>query len=281
MRRFNRQSLFGVSLLGLVAFAPAVEAQLYSDGMKAFEAGNGGEAIEIWNVLAEEGDAQAQYSLAKLYETGLGQIEPDLKRAEQWYLAASKSGLVAADNNLAVLYADSDSVLYNWDKALEHWKYASQEGHSVAQYNYGLALLRESQPLEGDGKKDLEDEAFLWFDKASESGMNDARYAMARYYDDKLPEGSEARHNLRLLLQQAADEGHIASLELLGQLPELAPLEQKPAGSSAEEESAAETSSEEEQESNSVQLTENWPADIPFPKRRPDPDAPGVPKKRP
>ncbi|RMD65384.1 MAG: sel1 repeat family protein, partial [Alphaproteobacteria bacterium] len=57
----------------------------YEDGMAAYEDGDYLRAVKIWRPLAEAGDANAQYGLGKLYETGGGDLARDYARAAKWY----------------------------------------------------------------------------------------------------------------------------------------------------------------------------------------------------
>ncbi|CAG0987508.1 partial Beta-lactamase HcpA, partial [Gammaproteobacteria bacterium] len=60
-------------------------------------------ALRVWLPPAEDGDAQAQYNVAQIYEKGLGRPS-DPQKAAQWYQRAADSGNAAAMTALAMLY---------------------------------------------------------------------------------------------------------------------------------------------------------------------------------
>ncbi len=59
------------------------------------------EEFEIIKEAAEQGDAEAQYSLGVCYAYGKG-VEQDYKEAVKWYTAAAEQGHVKAQFNLGV-----------------------------------------------------------------------------------------------------------------------------------------------------------------------------------
>ena len=203
----NCQFLRSLSLVCLLSWgAGPVGAQDYSAGVAAFEAGDRAQALGIWREVAEQGDGRAHYSLAVALERAEA---PDLNVVEGHYLTAARAGIVAADNNLGLLYNDAESPLYDPDKALLHWQSAAQAGHPVAQYNYGLSLLRRTA---GPDNPESATAARVWLDKAAQGGVNAARYALARVYGDTAA---------RRALMTAAAEGHALSRALLRDQPEL------------------------------------------------------------
>ena len=52
---------------------------------------------------AKHGDAEAQYTIAVMYDNGEGVVEDD-KEALKWYRKAAEQGYFYAQNNLCVLY---------------------------------------------------------------------------------------------------------------------------------------------------------------------------------
>ncbi|MGB0843747.1 MAG: tetratricopeptide repeat protein, partial [Alphaproteobacteria bacterium] len=67
-------------------------------------------AQAIWSVLALQGSAKAQYSLALLLETGQGPVEPNIKQAIRFYAMAADAGIAEAQTNLGLLYAQGRGV---------------------------------------------------------------------------------------------------------------------------------------------------------------------------
>ena len=60
------------------------------------------EAAGWYQRAAEQGDAQAQFSLGVLYYRGLGKLQ-DLDKARHWWTLAAAQGDERASNNLALL----------------------------------------------------------------------------------------------------------------------------------------------------------------------------------
>ena len=78
---------------------------LYEKGMAAFDAGNHGRALELFEKAAEQGHAYAQNNCGYLYENGYG-VAKDAKKAFYWYEKAAEQGHVGAMYNLGGLYYD-------------------------------------------------------------------------------------------------------------------------------------------------------------------------------
>lgn len=93
----------------------------------------------IYELQANDGDAQAAYDLGFLYNSGLG-VEQDLPRAFQWYLTAAKGGLLQAQDKVSMFYSvgvgtiRSDELAYFWIL--------------IAQYNGGQNLSSQMIRLE-------------------------------------------------------------------------------------------------------------------------------------
>ncbi|MDP3802601.1 hypothetical protein [Brevundimonas sp.] len=73
---------------------------MHAYGMYLFDGVGGardrGEALEWLKRAAERGLVDSQYNVAKLYETGDEDIQPDLAEAYKWYLIAARAGDVDA-----------------------------------------------------------------------------------------------------------------------------------------------------------------------------------------
>lgn len=151
-------------------------AQSYAAGLDAYDRGEYEEAIRILRPLAEKGDARAQYGLGKIYETGGGPIAADAVQAVFWYSKSAEQGIAAAQNNLALMFAEGRGVTQNKPQALALWEAAARGGHSHAQYNMGLLFYR------GEGvERDLS-AAANWFGMAAENGLAEAQFAVAEMH---------------------------------------------------------------------------------------------------
>ena len=109
--------------------------------------------------LAEAGEADAQLTVAKIMERGLGGAA-DPEGALLWYRAAAEHGLVQAQFSLAAMLAEqgADAEAANWFEAAAH------QGDVHAQYNLAVALMR------GLGREVDEVAARAWYLRAAQSG---------------------------------------------------------------------------------------------------------------
>lgn len=148
----------------------------YEAGVEAYEADEFARAEEIWLPLAEAGDVQAQYALAKLYENGGEGVMRSLTKAADWYLLASESGLADAQNNLALLYIKGHGVPRSEERAFQLWLDAAENGHQQAQYNVALAYY------EGMGTDQDHSKAAEWFERSASSGLAESQFALAEMY---------------------------------------------------------------------------------------------------
>lgn len=88
----NRIALLGttaraVLLVGLLAVAGPALAD-FDQGAAAYEAGDYAQAMEQWRPLAEDGNAEAQYWVGRLFEQGQG-VPASLARAAMWFRLAA------------------------------------------------------------------------------------------------------------------------------------------------------------------------------------------------
>ena len=73
------------------------------------------EDIENAKYHAENGDAEAQYHLALIYDTGNG-LPRNPREAEQWYKKAATAGHAAAQYYLARMYSTQNSGIRRDEK---------------------------------------------------------------------------------------------------------------------------------------------------------------------
>ncbi|MDH3639455.1 MAG: SPOR domain-containing protein [Gammaproteobacteria bacterium] len=98
---------------------PAKNLKARAKGQSAFNGQDYDLAMRVWKPLAEKGDAEAQYSLGFMYESGWG-TKKDYQQAYDWYSKAADQGHSKAQYNLGLLYfrglgVDQDKGLaYYW-----------------------------------------------------------------------------------------------------------------------------------------------------------------------
>ena len=170
------------------------------EGLAAYKAGRNAEAERIWTPLAEAGDAVAQYSLGKLYETG-GDGAPNFEAAARWYAMAAEQGMAAAQNNLGLMYAQGRGVPRDPVRASQLWSRSANASNPMAQYNLGLAYFR------GDGVGQDQVEAAVWFHLAADAGVGEAQFALGQMHRLGLALPQDDSRALSWY-ERAAEKGH-------------------------------------------------------------------------
>jgi len=135
-------------------------------------------AFSIFEALAKEGHALAQYQLGVCYQYGNGAPRDGAKSAE-WYgkafvllQALAKKGDAEAQYQLGVCYSCGDGVSEDRSKAAEWYRKAAEQGHADAQeslarcYEHGHGVTADSAA------------AREWWRKAAAQGNESAREAL-------------------------------------------------------------------------------------------------------
>ncbi len=93
---------------------------------------------------AEQGNAEAQFSLGKMYYEGQG-VRQDYAEAARWYLKAAEQGDPVAQNNLGVAYTKGQGVRQDPVQAEQWYRKAAEQGYAQAQYNLGNMYAKRRQ----------------------------------------------------------------------------------------------------------------------------------------
>jgi hypothetical protein len=88
--------------------------------------------LRIEQFQAEQGDAEAQFSLAVRYEMGQG-VERNMDQAVEWYTKAANGGHAQAQFRLAQLYEKGEGVEKNSVESDAWYAAAASNGHQAAQ----------------------------------------------------------------------------------------------------------------------------------------------------
>lgn len=179
MKTFTK--LMMASAFTVVLATPTLPAYAgpYEDGLAAVEVKNYRQAINKFTPLANTGNANAQFELAKLYISGLvtdgietGVRDPAIKKqGGDWLRLASDNGLVEAQREMFALYIIQEYGI-GFEEGKKYQRMAAEQGDASSQYFVGLDYR--------DDKKYAQ--ARLWLEKAISQGYEDAAKAF-----DKLP----------------------------------------------------------------------------------------------
>ena len=126
----------------------------------------GNEELVELRRLAEQGDAEAQSSLAVMYDTGEGVPEDDAE-AVKWFRMAAEQG--ATQSNLGVMYAARRARRCRSRQVVPH-------GSRVTPLR-NPTWVSCTTPAKDDA------EAVKWFRMAAEQGNADAQYNLGVMYD--------------------------------------------------------------------------------------------------
>lgn len=142
----------------LLASASAA-AQTFGDGVAAYSLQQYERAHAIWLRLAEEGDGQAQFRLAVLYDLGFG-VEANEAEAAKWYRRAAEGGEADAQLALAFSLRDGRGVREDKVEAVQWFRRVARKGYPRAQFELA------SHYLLGEGVEKDPREAYRWFEMA-------------------------------------------------------------------------------------------------------------------
>lgn len=139
----------------------------------AFQRGLYLTALKLGLERAKAGDMAAQTLVAEIYARGLG-IKADQKQAAHWYNLAAQQGEPEAQFRYAALLLQGIYVPKDTVKAGELMLAAAEAGNPMAQFNYAQILMMNKPGVAG---LDL---AYPWFEKAAQSKLSDAEYAVSQ-----------------------------------------------------------------------------------------------------
>lgn len=135
---------FDIARLRSLALDGDAEAQyqLAKWYAKSEATGDDVQASHWWQLAAKQGLAKAQYALGIVYANGRG-VRTDHARAVHWYRQAADQGLAEAEYNLAMHYWLGQGVPRDEARAVQWLRRAAEKGLPQAQYNLGLLSERD------------------------------------------------------------------------------------------------------------------------------------------
>mgnify|MGYP002626309735 CR=1 FL=1 len=136
--------------------------------------------IEVVRRKAQDGDAEAQFNMGRVYDYGesLTGIPNDYAEAFKWYRLAAEQNYHLAQHNLALMYDHGKGTKQNKSEAVRWWTKAAENGDLLSQYALGYSYMV------GDGVKQNKSEGAKWWMKAAESGNAQAQYSLGCMYDN-------------------------------------------------------------------------------------------------
>jgi TPR repeat protein len=164
--------------------------------------------------LANQGDANGEYDLGRMYLWGSGVTQDDAQ-ADYWYHKAAAQGLAKANYAIGNLYYYGRGLEQSDPDALVWYHKAADQGDSIAQYAVGLMYYY------GRGVPQSYPEAMVWYRKAADQSYATAEYDIGKMYWYGQGVSSD-RDEANRWFRKAADQGDRYAQEALGL--RLAPL---------------------------------------------------------
>ena len=116
------------------------------------------EAMKWFLKAAEQGNPKAQNTLGEMYGYGFrGGVSQDEKEALKWYLKSAEQGNAKAQCSLGGMFADGKGVPKDYGEAVKWYLKAAENGDAIALFNIGI-MLEEGQVVP---KNNLQ--AYFWF----------------------------------------------------------------------------------------------------------------------
>lgn len=153
-----------------------VQAATLSEAKEAAASGRITEAAAIYQTLAAQGDAKAQFNLGTMYMNGEG-VVANKQQALDWYRRSAEAGYVEAQYTLGVLYFRPEMVgTPDYTSAIAWYKKAAEQGHEKSQLNLGIIYFR------GDVIEPDYPQSARWYVMAAEQGNAEAQYNLGVMY---------------------------------------------------------------------------------------------------
>ena len=170
----------------------------------------GQESLSEFQRLAEQGAAEAQFSLGFAYDIGDGVMQ-DSAKAIEWYRKAAEQNHVRAQFSLGVAYDIGDGVPQNSAEAAEWYRKAAEQNFARAQFSLAIAYDV------GEGVKQNSGEAVNWYRKSAEQGYPVAQYILGiKYYvGQDIPKDVVEAHKW---INLAAANGYAGAMQELEEL---------------------------------------------------------------
>ena len=124
-----------IGMMLLFASSPAWAG--FDEGVRAYDSGDFATALHEMQILAEQGDAAAQYNLGIMYDNGQGVPEDDVE-AVKWYTLAAKQGYASAQYNLGLMYRYGEGVPQDYAEAVKWYTLAVEQRYASAKNNLGV-----------------------------------------------------------------------------------------------------------------------------------------------
>ena len=132
------------------------------------------EVVEL-QVLAAQGNLEAQARLGMSYDTGRG-VPEDNEEALRWYRLAAEQGDIGTQIILGLMYSSGDGVSQDYAEAVRWFRLAAEQGNRSASFELGI-MYADGRGIQKDGA-----EAARWYRLAADQGHAEAQFNLGRSY---------------------------------------------------------------------------------------------------
>ena len=178
-----------VASILLIVSMPSNADYRFRRGWDAYQDGDYEAAIKWYEQAAQDGYANAQYNLARMYQNGEG-VTRDYGAAIKWYKRAIKQTHSNAQYNLGMMYVRGKGVAVDYKAAAELFKKASSMGHRDSQNNLGYMYSQ------GYGVAKDYTRAYMWLDISASKGHKKAKVSLKKVKSLMNPTQIEAGQDL-------------------------------------------------------------------------------------
>ena len=131
-------------------------------------------ALELYEIAAQQGDAQAQYSLGLCYHYGEGTLK-DPFSAFKWFSQAAEGGHAQAQYSIGVYYQQGIGTAQNSENAFKWFEKAAIQNQPKAQHELGESFYH------GRGVEKNPAMAKKWINKSYVNGNKRASESWDKY----------------------------------------------------------------------------------------------------
>jgi TPR repeat protein len=127
------------------------------------------EAMKWYRLAAAQGNAKAQFNLGGMLERGQGVIAQDRAEAMKWYRLAAEQGNADAQLTMGNMFYDGHGVAQDYKEAMKWYRLAAEQGDARAQVRLGAMFMN------GYGVEKNDTEAMRWYHLAAEQNNQHAK----------------------------------------------------------------------------------------------------------
>lgn len=174
------------------------------------------ESVQWFQQAAQQGHAEAQYTLAWMYAQGRG-VSQDLQQAARLFRRAALKGYAEAQYHLALMYIQGVGVSQDFTQAAHWFVKAAMQGHVAARQarvNLYLQIAEQGDvqaqyllwEMSTQGETEIT-QPLQWLEQSAQQGYVKAQYTLAKLYE----QGDEVERDFfkaTYWYRQAIKQGH-------------------------------------------------------------------------